>query len=73
MLLFGVMTPVRSMPEWLQIFTYLNPLRYSVEILRTNLLTGAGFELLWPKLVTLAVFSVSPLTVAALRFQKRAA
>lgn len=73
MLLSGVMTPIRSMPEWLQLITYLNPLRYFVEIMRANLLTGAGFGILWPNLVALAAFSLSLLTIAALRFQKRTA
>jgi len=73
MLLSGVMTPIRSMPDWLQLITYVNPLRYFVEIMRANLLTGAGFGILWPNMVALAVFSVSLLTIAAQRFQKRTA
>lgn len=73
MLLSGVMTPIRSMPEWLQLMTYANPLRYFVEILRANLLTGAGFGLLWPRMLVLFCFGLGLLTVAALRFQKRVA
>ncbi len=73
MLLSGVMTPIRAMPEWLQWLTYVNPLRYFVEIMRANLLTGAGFSLLWPQLLALAAFGVLLLGVAVLQFQKRVA
>ncbi|MGC4114956.1 MAG: ABC transporter permease [Myxococcales bacterium] len=72
MLLSGAMTPIRSMPQWLQLMTYANPLRYFVEILRANMLTGAGFDLLWSRIAILAVFGLSLLTVASLRFHKRA-
>ena len=72
-LLSGVMTPIRAMPAWLQALTWVNPVRYFVEILRSCLLTGAGFDLLWPRLLALAGFGLTLLTVAALRFQKRVA
>lgn len=72
-LLSGVMTPIRGMPEWLQLATLLNPLRYFVEILRANLLAGAGLDLLWPRLLVLAGFGLGLLGLAALRFQKRIA
>jgi len=73
MLLSGAMTPISSMPGWLQWLTYLNPLRYFVEILRANMLTGAGFDLLWSRMAILAAFGLALLTVASLRFHKRAA
>ena len=72
-LLSGVMTPIRSMPLWLQAVTYLNPLRYYVEAMRANLLKGAGFADLWTQLVALLVFGVGILLVATLRFRKRVA
>ncbi len=71
-LLSGVMTPIRSMPLWLQAVTYLNPLRYYVEVLRANLLKGAGWSDLWTQLVALLVFGVGILFVATMRFRKRA-
>jgi ABC-2 type transport system permease protein len=70
-LLSGVMTPILAMPWWLRAFTYLNPVRYFAEILRANLLAGAGFDLLWPRLAILALFGLTLLTVATLRFRKR--
>lgn len=70
-LLSGVMTPISAMPEWLQWITLVNPVRYFVEIMRAVLLTGAGFSLVWPNLLVLALFGAGLLTTAALQFQKR--
>ena len=47
-LLSGIMTPIQSMPEELQLFTLINPLRHYAEILRGSLLRGAGFVDLAP-------------------------
>lgn len=73
MLLSGVMTPVQAMPAWLRTVTYINPVRYFVEILRANLLKGAGFSDLWWRLLALGGISCLILSVAALRFRKRIA
>jgi len=72
-LLSGVMTPIRGMPGWLQAITYLNPLRYYVEIMRANLLKGAGFADLWVPITALASFGLVIFAVASLRFTKRVA
>ena len=73
MLLSGVMTPIAAMPQWLQLITYANPLRYFVVVMRGALLGGGGFALLWPQLLALAGFGVTLLGLASLRFQKRIA
>lgn len=70
-LLSGVMTPIAAMPPWLRWLTYLNPLRYYVEVMRGNLLTGAGAELLWPNLVAQAAFGLGLLALASAQFRKR--
>jgi ABC-2 type transport system permease protein len=72
-LLSGVMTPIRAMPEWLQLLTYLNPLRYYAEVMRSTLLRGAGFVELWRQLAALAVFGAAVLAIANARFHKRLA
>jgi ABC-2 type transport system permease protein len=72
-LLSGVMTPIRAMPEWLQLLTYLNPLRYYAEVMRATLLRGAGFAELWPQLAALAAFGGALLALATARFRKRLA
>jgi ABC-2 type transport system permease protein len=70
-LLSGVMTPIRAMPDWLQIVTRVNPVRYYVEVMRTTLLRGAGFAELWPQLLALAILGGAILAAATLRFHKR--
>jgi len=68
-LLSGVMTPIRAMPDWLQYVTYLNPVRYFAEVMRGVLLRGAGFGDLWFQLAALAVLGAGILGLAASRFR----
>ena len=70
-LLSGVVTPIRAMPGWLQAVTYLNPVRYFAEVMRTTLMRGAGFGELWPQLLALAVLGGGVLVAATLRFHER--
>ncbi len=73
MLLSGVMTPIRAMPGWLQAVTWLNPVRYYAEVMRTTLLRGGGFADLWPELLALLVLGGGILATATARFHKRLA
>jgi ABC-2 type transport system permease protein len=70
-LLSGVMTPIRAMPGWLQAVTYVNPVRYYAEVMRTTLLRGGGFADLWPQLVALLLLGGGILATATLRFRGR--
>lgn len=70
-LLSGFMTPIENMPWWIRPITYVNPVRYFVEILRNCLLKGAGFVDLAPQFAALALFGVSILTLSTLRFRKQ--
>ncbi|MBN2577232.1 MAG: ABC transporter permease [Deltaproteobacteria bacterium] len=72
-LLSGVMTPVQAMPAWLRMVTYVNPVRYFIEVLRGNLLKGAGFADLWWRLGALGMIGVIILFVATMRLRKRMA
>ena len=62
--------PIATMPQWLQIMTYLSPLRYFLVVLRGTYLKGVGMEILWPQMAAMAALSVGLLTVAILRFHK---
>ncbi|MEO8024834.1 MAG: ABC transporter permease [Bryobacteraceae bacterium] len=70
-LLSGFTFPVRNMPLAAQYFTYLNPVRYFVEIVRAIFLKGAGIETLWPQMLSLLVFGVTILTMSVMRFHKK--
>ncbi len=72
-LLSGFMFPISNMPEPAQWLTYLNPLRYFLEIIRDIFLKGSGLEILWPQFAALAVLGAALLTISSLRFQKRMA
>lgn len=72
-LLSGVMTPIRAMPDWLQAITYLNPLRHFAEVMRGVLLRGAGVGDLWFQLAALAVLGLGLMGLAAARFRTQLA
>ena len=68
-LLSGIMTPIASMPPWLQPFTLANPLRHYQEILRGVLLRGAGLSAIATPLAVLALMGALVFGVAAMRFR----
>jgi ABC-2 type transport system permease protein len=70
-MLSGFTFPIRNMPESVQYLTYLNPMRYFMDVVRGVFLKGSGIDVLWPQLLAMAVFGVSILTVSAMRFHKR--
>jgi ABC-2 type transport system permease protein len=70
MMLSGFTFPIRSMPVIVQQLTYLNPMRYFLEIVRGIFLRGSGMDTLWPNLVALLVFGVTILTISVSRFHK---
>lgn len=70
-MLSGFAFPIRNMPEVIQWLTYLNPLRYFMDIVRGVFLKGIGLEVLWPQMISLAVFGVVILSLSAQRFRKR--
>ena len=70
-LLSGFAFPIRNMPEPVQYLTYLNPVRYFIEIVRGIFLKGSGVSVLWPQMLALAIFGVVILTLSSLRFRKR--
>jgi ABC-2 type transport system permease protein len=68
-LLSGVMTPIRGMPGWLQVITWLNPVRHFAEVMRGVLMRGAGFGDLWFQLAFLAALGVGVMALAVSRFR----
>lgn len=72
-LLSGLMTPIRGMPDWLRPVTLLNPIRWFAEIMRGVLLRGAGLADLWIPYAALLVIGVAILFTATLRFHRRLA
>jgi ABC-2 type transport system permease protein len=69
-MLSGFAFPISNMPIAVQYLTYLNPIRYFIEIVRGIILKGAGISVLWPQMLILAVFGVVILYLSAVRFHK---
>ncbi len=44
MLLSGLFTPTRSMPEWAYLTTYVNPMHYFIDAIRTVFIRGGGLH-----------------------------
>ena len=69
--LSGFIFPIENMPEPIQPFTYLIPLRYFLVILRGIFLKGVGLETFWPEALALFAWGAAILTLATLRSSKR--
>jgi ABC-2 type transport system permease protein len=73
-LLSGFMFPIANMPDVVQAFTYLNPLRYFLIIIRGIFLKGGvGVVILWPQILALLALGSVVLTMAVKRFRKNLA
>lgn len=70
-LLSGFATPIENMPHWLQVITYINPLRYILVILKGSFLKGMSpgviLENTWP----IALIALCTLTTSSWFFRRR--
>jgi ABC-2 type transport system permease protein len=71
LMLSGFAFPIANMPQAIQYLTYLNPLRYFMEIVRGVFLKGVGVAELWPQLSLLVLLGAAVFVSSALRFRKR--
>lgn len=69
--LSGFIFPIENMPQWIQLLTYLLPLRYFLEIVRGIFVKGIGLEILWPQALSLFAWGVAMLMLATMRSSKR--
>lgn len=69
-ILSGFMYPVQNMPRFVQTLTLLNPIRHYLVVVRGVFLKGAGFDVLWPQIATLAVMGTTVLFIASKRLRK---
>ena len=69
MLLSGLFTPVRSMPDWAYLTTYINPMHYFADAIRTVFVRGGGFQSIAHQLLALSIITLimSVLAVASYR------
>lgn len=69
-LMSGLFTPVASMPEWAQILTYANPLRWFIEVMRMVYLKGSGIINFSTHLIVLTAFALVMWGVAIVTYKK---
>ena len=69
--LSGFFFPLAAMPTWLQLISYLIPLRYYLIIARGIVVKGVGVSALWPEILALSIFAVVVMSAAISRFHKR--
>jgi len=76
-LIFGIIMsgfffPIENMPPLMQRLTYLNPLRYFLVVVRELFLKGSGMASFHLELSGLLILGPFAITLAAIRFRKRA-
>jgi ABC-2 type transport system permease protein len=69
--LSGFFFPIDAMPKFLQVVSYIIPLRYYLVIIRALLLKGVGVAAIQGEIVALALFAILITGAAAARFRKR--
>ena len=57
LLLSGLFTPTRSMPDWAYTTTYINPMHYFVDGIRTVFVRGGNFQSIAHQVFALACFA----------------
>ena len=58
LLLSGLFTPTRSMPSWSYLTTYINPVHYFVEAVRTVFIRGGGLQSIWHQVLALSAIAL---------------
>lgn len=70
MLMSGIFTPVASMPEWAQGITYLNPMRYYADAMRSVFLKGSTPLDVWYDAAGLICIGSVVISCAILSYKK---
>ena len=69
----GFLFPIFTMPMMLQLYTYLFPARYFIEISRGIVLKNVGLEVLWPQFLALLLYTVLVFVLTTRLFRKKVA
>ena len=70
LLLSGLFTPTRSMPDWAYATTYVNPMHYFIDGIRTVFIRGGGFSSIAHQLLALAIIATIMATWAVASYKK---
>lgn len=70
LLLSGLFTPARSMPHWAFMTTYVNPMTFFIDAIRTVFVRGGDFQSIAPQVLRLAIFALVMDTWAIFSYKK---
>ncbi len=69
-MLSGFMFPIKNMPDLVQYATFLNPMRWYLEVLWGIVMKGVGIKVLWPAIAGQATLAIAFIALAWARFSK---
>ena len=70
-LLSGFFYPIDNMPKFVQLITYLIPLRYYLAIVRSIFLKGTGINLLWNQIIPMTILGAAIFAGSIVAFRKK--
>ena len=70
MLMSGIFTPIASMPDWAQALTYINPMRYYADAMRSVFLKGSTLADVWQDTLGLVAIGAVMVSWAIASYRK---
>lgn len=70
-LLSGFVFPIKNMPYGFQLLTYVNPMRYFINILRGIFLRGNDISVLYPELLPMVFIGIFIFAMSVRKFKKK--
>jgi ABC-2 type transport system permease protein len=71
-LMGGLYTSIDSMPQWAQVITWFNPVKYFIEVMRMVIMKGSGFLDILPKIGIVFSMALFFNSWAIINYRKRA-
>ena len=69
----GFLFPIYTMPMMLQLYTYIFPARYFIEISRGIAMKDVGIAVLWPQFLALLIYTALVFVITTRLFRKKVA
>lgn len=70
-LMSGLFTPINSMPDWAKAITFINPLRYFIDLIRGIVIRGASICDMSGTFIALCIYAIVSSSVAINSYRKR--
>ncbi len=70
-LMGGLYTSIDSMPQWAQVITWFNPVKYFIEVMRMVIMKGSGLMDIMPKILVVSGMAIFFNGWAILSYRKR--